>query len=445
MAMPDDNLARATQEIYKQNVALAVTNKTLSILRALDTIAISSLEPGQVAQAMVDTIVSELKFSAAFISLVDEPANVLKLTAITQSPSIQESLQLIGRPLDAISVSLDYSHNLLITSLSTRTRQTTSNLLDILDPLATQEIADSIAQITQIKTVIIHPLVLGPKAIGVLAIGLPKKVDDLSRAEKEILAQLMSVVAVALDRARLHEDLTLANQRLIELGKLKDEFVYFASHELRSPMTAIKSYVWMVLNDKAGSLTEVARKYLNIVYASTERLIKLVNDMLNLSRIESGKIKLEPETFDISQIVSVVKEEFLTKAAEKGLRLEVQADQNLPQITADKGKIIQVLENLVSNAIKFTDSGQVSISIFKRPDYLEVSISDTGRGIAQTDLHRLFTKFGRLDTGLVKSAESGTGLGLYISQQFIQLHGGQISAASKIGQGSTFTFTLPLV
>jgi signal transduction histidine kinase len=439
-------LAKANEEIYKENFELSLRNKTLSILKTLYSISISSLDVNEVSQRIVDTIALEMNFSAVLICLVDSDNLNLRPSAITQSDPIKTAIKMINKPLTEMVIPLNYQDNLIITAINTNQRQITSNLLDILDPLLSQEPSDLISKVVNIKTLIIYPLTINNKSIGAMTLGIGKEVDDLSRGERETLDQLIDVVSIALDRARLHQNLLQANEHLKELDKLKDEFVSLASHELRTPMTAIKGYVWMVQNQKAGPISETANKYLDIVFSSTERLIHLVNDMLDVSRIESGRFQLHPESFDFSDMVSQIQTEFSAKAAERHMTWHTSIDPPQIIINADKDKVLQILENLVGNAFKFTpDDGFVSLQVTTQANKLKVSVSDSGRGISQDDIPKLFTKFTRLGEGLSPLAQPGTGLGLYLSKQFVELHHGQVSVESTLGKGSTFTFTIPLV
>ncbi|MBI2008164.1 GAF domain-containing sensor histidine kinase [Candidatus Amesbacteria bacterium] len=441
---PDSALQKANEEIYKRNFELSIRNRTLSALRALYAISMSTLDVSEVCQRIVDTIVKELNFSAALISLVDSNRNVLFTSAITKSASIDQAINLFGVPLSEITIPLDYANNLLVTAINTRERQISGNILDILIPRATQELSDEIEKLINVKTLIVYPLFLDNKILGTLTVGIPKKVDDLSRAENETLNELINVVSLAIDRAQLHESLRQANVRLQQLDKAKDEFVSLASHELRTPMTAIKSYVWMVLN-KAGPVDPKAKQYLELVFNSTERLIHLVNDMLDISRIESGKIQLKLEPFDMLELLKQIVDEFKARAADKKITLSLEPSIHVPLITADRDKIMQVLENLVGNSLKFIGFGRaITLASQVSGNYLATSVTDTGRGISEEELGKLFTKFERGGAALTALSEPGTGLGLYLCKQYIELHKGTISVKSQVGQGSTFTFSLPL-
>lgn len=446
-------LAKASQAIYKQNFELSIRNKTLLVLRRLSDITTQAKSVAEVTQLIADTIVKELNFTAAIISLVDKKANALRPVAITREPHILEGLKLIGKPLEEALIPLTDTNNLAVNALKDIEQKITGNMLDLLTPLADQKTCDQIARATGVKTIIIYPLALADRALGVLCLGFAKNVDDLSRTEKETLSELIGVVTIGIDRAQLLENvqkandkLSAANDQLEVLDKLKDEFVSLASHELRTPMTAIKSYAWMLLHGKADNLDPKAREYLNRVYLSTERLIHLVNEMLDVSRIESGRVKLKKTLFDLYALIQDMKNEFQARLTEAEVQLECTKEGDIPEIEADREKIQQVLENIVGNALKYTPKGgTITVRLNRDKDRVICAISDNGQGIAPDDMPKLFKKFGRLENSLVSLSGNSTGLGLYITKQYVELHGGTIWAQSEVGRGSTFTFTLPIV
>lgn len=447
-----EELTSITQEMYKQNLELTVKNKTLSVLRTLSTITLNSLGVAEVSQKIADAIVSELKFATALLALIDDASNELRFSAISQSEGVSQSLMLIGKSRDELHISMKNKGNLMVDAILDKERKITGNLLDVFLPLVSQEIADKIENLTHVKTVVTYPLFLGPKALGVLSLGLAKRVDDLSRAERETIDELIDAVAIAINRAQLVESMNVANEQLTKansqlelLDKLKDEFVSVASHELRTPMTAIKSYTWLVLNGKAGPLEPKAKEYINRVYLSTERLIHLVNEMLDVSRIESGRVKLAVKEFDPAMLLSDIQNEFQARANENGITLTIEKVGTIAHVNADSEKIQQVLENLVGNAMKFTPKGgSITMRLSATSKQVIFDVIDTGAGIPSEDMPKLFHKFGRLENSLVAMKTSSTGLGLYISKQYVELHGGTIKAQSTQGHGSTFTFTIPI-
>ncbi|HEY4509711.1 MAG TPA: ATP-binding protein [Candidatus Paceibacterota bacterium] len=237
----------------------------------------------------------------------------------------------------------------------------------------------------------------------------------------------------------LTKKLELANEELKRLDKAKSEFVSIASHQLRTPLTASKGYVSLVLDGTYGVLEEKFKKPLRNVYESNERLIRLVNDLLSLSRIESGKMKLEREPADITEIVQSVIDELQIKAEERGLKLIFEKSALTPfQAQLDKEKIRNVVLNLIDNAIRYTKKGSITTTIAKENNIIRLAVQDTGEGMTKEEIAKLFESFSRGQAGEKLSTE-GAGLGLYIARQFVEMHKGKIWATSEgKGKGSTF-------
>ncbi len=229
-----------------------------------------------------------------------------------------------------------------------------------------------------------------------------------------------------------------------EVDRMKTEFVSLASHELRTPLTAIKGFTEMVLDGDAGEINEEVAEYLGIVYSNAERLVALVNDLLDLSRIESGRVQLKSEAVDLNEVVKTVVLTMQQKVQEKQQSLDVAVDPAACDVFGDRDKLVQVLTNYVSNAHKYTqDNGVIRIDISRLDDLARVAVSDNGHGIAPEDQARLFSRFYRVDNAMTKEV-GGTGLGLSIVKELIELQGGTVGVESVLGEGSTFWFTVPL-
>jgi len=231
-----------------------------------------------------------------------------------------------------------------------------------------------------------------------------------------------------------------------ELDKTKDDFISITSHELRTPITIIKSYLWMLKAKKGGELTPKQEDYLDKAIRGTERMLALVNDTLNISRIEQGKVTIITEDVNLFDFLKEFDDEFKIKTEEKGLFLKNELVSGLWVVYADKMKLREVFLNFLGNSAKFTDMGGVTIKAENTlGSFVKVSIIDTGRGIKKEDLGRLFNKFGRLDNDYTTIAEkAGTGLGLYISKTLIEKMGGKVGVESEgVGKGTTFWFALP--
>lgn len=313
---------------------------------------------------------------------------------------------------------------------------------------------------------IVLPLVVNNEKIGAMLLGERASGQIYTEQDLDVLEILAPQLSVAVQNSIDYEEIkkfnvTLrveiekatkelkdANERLKELDKVKDEFVSLASHELRTPMTVIKSYVWLMLQNKAGEVNEKQKTYLERTYTSTERLINLVNDMLNISRIESGRLVVNMKDVDLVKLMNDVVIEMQTKAQELGINLVYTPPASVPVIRADDERIKQVMINLIGNSLKFTPkSGNITVEVSEEEKFVKVKVADTGKGISKDDIPKLFQKFNMVGNNyLTKLNTQGTGLGLYLSKSLIELHGGKIWAESEgEGKGSSFTFTLPVL
>lgn len=314
-------------------------------------------------------------------------------------------------------------------------------------------INSSYKQFHQIHSLLILPIQHRHKLSGILVLGSSNSADKIDSEEIEFGKMITRLVDLTYRLQDTESSLTQITQQVYEmnvklhqLDKLKDDFVSIASHELRTPMTAIRSYVWMALHKADIPLSQKLERYLYRTLVSTERLINLVNDMLNVSRIESGKIEITPKAFNIVELVKEVVEEVKTKADEKQLHLVV-LEHNLPAVFADADKVHQILLNLIGNSLKFTyPGGSIMVDFFTDGKMVEIIVKDNGSGIAQEDLTKLFHKFSRLENSFTAlSTSGGTGLGLYISKNLIELMHGRIWVKSDgVDKGTTFTFSLPV-
>ena len=233
-------------------------------------------------------------------------------------------------------------------------------------------------------------------------------------------------------------------QRLKELDKMKSDFVSNVSHELRTPLTAVKGSVDNMLDGLTGPLNEKQSRYLTRIKSNADRLTRLINDILDLSRIEAGKIDLKPAVLPLVTLAKEVAEGLRPVAVDKLISLEVASPDANATAWADRDKVIQVLVNLIGNAVKFTPThGKVSVTVERNGDaWVQTSVADTGPGIPLEEANRIFDKFYQI-AQVGKQKARGTGLGLAISKALVEMHGGRIWVESEVDRGSTFFFTLP--
>lgn len=435
-------LAHATEEMYKKNVELNERNKTLSLLRKIDEIVLSTVtDPHQIAQQVARVIVTESDFKGLVVYELKIKSKSLYPLADAYSGAEQDA------KLHAEELQLTTFNNVLVKAVNERKSLMVNNLSDIVEQdIIKQELA-VLQRSAEITTIIALPLVVRNIVIGAIAVMLGENYQTLSQSQKDLIQRLTGVIGIALDNALLYQAIQDANIKLQELDKIKDEFVSLASHELRTPMTVIKSYIWLILEDKVGVLDPKHKVYLDRAYQSVSRLIDMVNDMLNISRIESGRFTIEPKPTNLTELIEEVVSEMQTRASEQGLHLVGNVAQNMPVINIDRDRIKQVLINLIGNSLKFTPrEGRIIVTSERQDKVILTTIRDTGMGIKAEDMEKLFKKFNMLGSGmLTKQAGQGSGLGLYLSKNLIELHHGRIWVESEgDGKGSTFSFTLPV-
>ncbi|MFZ6017675.1 MAG: response regulator [Nitrospirota bacterium] len=288
--------------------------------------------------------------------------------------------------------------------------------------------------------------------IGVLGNTFNYMVESVSSFSKKLEQEITRKTALLDERTRLLELLERANRDLRELDKLKSTFLANMSHELRTPMNAIIGYTDLLLDRVDGPINEEQEKSLKKVAANARHLLQLINDILDISKIESGKMEVEIKEIDLKWLIDSVIPTFEPSIKQKGLTLALNIDEGLPFIYGDEDRIRQILINLLSNAVKFTHKGRVTITARlsergikpgESPIFAEVCVEDTGIGIKAEDLGKIFDKFVQVDLTAVREYE-GTGLGLSIARGLVALHKGMIWATSKYGEGSKFCFTIPL-
>ena len=265
---------------------------------------------------------------------------------------------------------------------------------------------------------------------------LPLAVDGLKRAFRLRTTPMRDNGKHLLGAVTLLEDIT----HLREIDRLKSEFIATASHELRTPLTSVQMGVHLLLERAAGELTDKQVEVLSACREDCERLDKLMRDLLDLSRIESGENKPVLEPIRTRDLIDRATRELRPQVESKGLDFQTDAPPELPKVMADPSQVERVLANLVVNAIRYTKQGEIKISAQPRGNFVAVSVSDSGSGIPQEYLPHIFDKFVQVPG----AATGGAGLGLAISRLIVEAHGGQISAQSEPQRGSTFTFTLPV-
>lgn len=434
-----NEIEHINQEMYKKSAELAERNKTLSLLQKLDAIVLGSITHlNETAQLVTSLLVKDANFDSVFIYLFDKEAKKLQRLAFSETAKSVQIPYFTAIPFSQ-------TENIIVQSVNEQTRKFATSPENILLTNADCVKPDVQQALIQVKMVQVFPLIVRNDVIGALVISLSEDEQSLSEYRRDLLIRLSDTIGIAIDNSLLYNEVQAANERLKQLDKLKDEFVSVASHELRTPMTAIKSYLWMAIDGKDGSNPEKHKYYLERAYSAVDRLMRLVNDMLNVSRIDSGRVTVELGVVDLSKLVQEVFDEVMPRVQELGLKLTVQQVSQLPQVLADSDKVKEVLINLIGNSMKFTPKdGSITVTFAQKDGMVETMVTDTGTGIDPANISKLFTKFSMIaDSYMANSSIQGTGLGLYICKSIIELHGGKIWAQSGgRGKGTQFVFSL---
>lgn len=288
------------------------------------------------------------------------------------------------------------------------------------------------------------PLEAKQEPLGVVCLLTPR---DGARDEASSIATVRALcdqVALVIRNIRFNEELAHKNDELTHLDQLKSDFMATMSHELRTPLTSIIGYSDMLLSGMTGELNEKQATFVDSILKGGEALLNLINDVLDLTKIEAGRLELNREPVDLRAALLGVLPVVKPRAQDKRIRISTFLPTDLPHVLADPAKLNQILLNLITNGVKYThENGQVSVEARPMDDLVEIWVNDTGIGIAKEDQDKVFQRFTQIDSSATRS-QGGTGLGLAIVKELVELHGGTIRVQSKLGKGSSFIFTLPI-
>jgi len=286
------------------------------------------------------------------------------------------------------------------------------------------------------------PMLKDGELAGYLSI-YRQEVRPFTQAQIALVQTFADQAVIAIENVRLFDEIQDKSAQLAEASRHKSQFLANMSHELRTPLNAILAYAELIADgvygEPPGKMLDVLRR----IEANGKHLLGLINDVLDLSKIEAGQLVLELGDYSLKDIAQTVRSTLEPLATDKALAFKVEVEPGLPSGHGDKRRLTQVLLNLAGNAIKFTDRGEVAIAVGMMDGSFAVSVRDTGPGISAADQAKLFQEFQRTDSA-VSRAKGGTGLGLAISKRIVEMHGGRIWIDSAPGRGSTFSFTLPL-
>ena len=443
-------LKKVIDTLSLNNNELAKSLYQLDVLYNTSTQLAGSLDKQKLLNIMIDGLEKSLSFSLSCILVFNDENNVdLIINSIYNiSPRLEHALKLRAilsyRGLfdkKNIPYELDVNNINVIKNIKQPMEEYDLNMLKFDNLFA--------------------PINIGEKFFGLIEVF---RENDYTQEDTTCFQTLAKQVSLPLENASLYEEIKKTNTKLERLERLKSEFISIVSHELRTPLTAIKNSLEICLSGKAGDVSSIMDKFLNMAKRNVTRLSGIINDLLDLSKVEAGKMDFKFERTSINTPVEFIKNTFENVAKEKNIDLILEKEDSISDTYIDTQRIEQVMSNLISNAIKFTnENGKITIKTAhiteedlnktmligaENPvyyeNYIKVSVSDNGIGIAPEDLKKVFDQFQQIENSLNRK-NGGTGLGLPIAKQLIEAHRGFIWVESELNRGTTFAFAIPIL
>ncbi|MDO9516666.1 MAG: ATP-binding protein, partial [Methanosarcinaceae archaeon] len=408
--------------ISSKNETLEI-NRNLSIMYSIATIATRSFELDEVLNGILKNTLDFLKIAVGEIYLIDEDAGEAVLH-VQQGLPDEFVRKIRSMPLSSPFV---------------------AEIIKSQEPIITQEMpyGEEMVKTAEygIDKVVIFQLYSREKVVGFITLSYPLE-REISIEDMRLLLSIGNQVGIVVENIRLFEETKKAYEELKSLDKMKDEFLSNVSHELKTPLVSIEGYSEVIRAETLGALNEKQKKALDTVIRNADRLERLINSILYLSIEGAGRIQYIFKPIQIADVIERSVLDMLPQIKRNNLNLKKELSDNLPLILADEDRMMQVMVNLIGNAIKFTPSGEITITAYEDDVNLHVTVSDTGIGISQEIIGNLFERFYQGDAS-TKRRYGGTGLGLHISKLIVEAHKGRIWAESEEGVGTTIHFTLP--
>lgn len=440
-------------------------NKELTALHQMSNTIKSMTSLEVVLHEVMQAVMQGLDFAVTLLMLFDKNSKEIKCYPPKDNPVIKKIEELIGFSLERVSLPLSAFENTALRSLKQNQiifRRDMSELVVGLTPQISSDMARKVQDEFNLKKVVAVPLVAEGQVIGAM-IGFSTLLF-IGERMVQTLDAFANQAAMAIQTAQLISELRKKNLALLEANRVKSEFLATMSHELRTPLTAIIGFSELLMEGVMGELNEEQKDSVREVLNNGANLLDMINNLLDLAKVDSGKMELNISKFDLKDLLMRVSHTIASLIQRKRHQLNLDIAPDVPPIAADEKRVQQIVLNLLSNAVKFTpDGGRISItarywrSLEGAPKDVQlmcaknsgikgglfyVSVADSGIGIKEEHLETIFDVFSQVDSSITRSYE-GTGLGLALAKQFVELHGGNIWAQSEYGKGASFSFVIP--
>lgn len=432
----DLELNKAQEELDKRLGGLDALQKTSRLIS-------TTLDENEIFDRLHQALMTNLDFEKNLIFIYDEE----------QILRNRVTLGFVKEEIPAIIAGLEKNTDILADLQNGHTFSSTNS------PKSKRE---SIVQIFNIEHFVLTPILSQKGIIGLVMVGNQSNTATITEGDEELISILASQIGQSLENARLFEQVFRSRQILEtkvhdrtkqlesalkdvqDISKTKSEFISAVSHELRTPLTSIKGYASILMAGKLGDIPDQVKARLGKINTHSDNLVKLINDLLDISRIESGRVEMKMSKCSLADMIDTVHDLLTPQMKDKGIQWSENIDKTIPEMVLDSSQADRIFINLISNAIKFTpENGTISVNARLHNDVVTIEVSDTGIGISEDDIARLFDEFYRVDNQINQNVK-GTGLGLPLAKKIVEAHNGKMWITSKVGKGTTFHFTLPV-
>lgn len=443
----------------EKDAQLPLTYADLEIITEIGSEVLSTLSLDTVLKTSIEKIVNKCNLLGGILFLVE--SDYLYAKTIAGDRGASKFLQLIGQPVSNLKIKLaEHEGNSVVKSVVTQKEQFSFKLQDFTRGVLSPRMTQIAKIITHTEACLAIPIIHRGKSIGALFFSKSTKVDFADQLP--LLHLLSNHLGIAIVNAEYYEEmqelsselkernreLRSALDAITEMRRQEKDMIDVMGHELKTPITSVYAILQIMQRqaEKGQVETEQFSKYINLAIESTQREVALVETMLSATKVESSKIEFNYERFNLLEILDHNIASYQATTLQRKLKIHYQKPQGNFMVWADKVRTTEIIENLLSNAVKYTPQGRIDIWLEKSPDFIKVSVKDTGLGISQEDVKNLGKKFFRAKNSTTNdsvASPSGTGLGLYVVFALVKGMGGKVSVESKPGKGSKFSFTLP--